>query len=100
VASRSFARRHAPCLTSMFALRTPRMADVKITVKPNGPLFIEGPLDIVGPDGQPIVPDPAKKAVALCRCGRSARKPFCDGAHNRSGWKQDDVYEAPTVELK
>ena len=75
------------------------MADVKITVKPNGPLFIEGAIDLVGPDGQPIAIDPAKKGIALCRCGRSAKKPFCDGNHNRTGWKQDDVFVPPTVEL-
>ena len=77
------------------------MPDVKITVKPNGPLFVEGLIDMVGPDGQPIVGDPAKKGIALCRCGRSARKPYCDGAHNRSGWKQEECFTGPaTVELK
>jgi CDGSH-type Zn-finger protein len=27
--------------------------------------------------------------VYLCRCGRSADKPFCDGSHARTGWKED-----------
>jgi len=62
------------------------MADVKITVKRNGPLFIEGPVDIVDADGNPITWDPAKKAIALCRCGYSMRKPFCDGGHGRCSW--------------
>jgi len=62
------------------------MADVKITVKRNGPLFLEGAVDIVDADGNPIPVDPAKKGIALCRCGHSGRKPFCDGAHGRCSW--------------
>src|SRR5262245_8666852 len=53
------------------------MADVKITLRPNGPLLVEGPVDLIGSDGQPIAIDPTKKAFALCRCGNSNRKPFC-----------------------
>jgi CDGSH-type Zn-finger protein len=76
------------------------MADVRIQVKPNGPLLIEGPIDLIGIDGQPIAIDPAKKNVALCRCGRSQNKPFCDGTHNRSGWDQETNYSMPTIPLK
>ena len=38
-------------------------------------------------EGQPI-PDRGA-TVFLCRCGRSADKPFCDGSHARTGWKED-----------
>jgi CDGSH-type Zn-finger protein len=71
------------------------MSDVKITVKPNGPLLVEGFVQIVGPDGQPVTQDTAKKAIALCRCGLSSKKPFCDGSHNRSGWNQENCYMPP-----
>lgn len=73
------------------------MADVKITVKPNGPLLVEGMVEIINSDGQLIVQDTTKKATAFCRCGRSARKPFCDGTHSRTGWNQDD---SPTKDIQ
>ncbi len=60
------------------------MADVKVTVLNNGPLKVEGGVDLVWADGTPI---PAKKeTVFLCRCGASVNKPFCDGAHSRIGF--------------
>jgi hypothetical protein len=31
----------------------------------------------------------------LCRCGRSACKPFCDGSHVRTGWRERDVSDGP-----
>ncbi|MDQ3182098.1 MAG: CDGSH iron-sulfur domain-containing protein [Actinomycetota bacterium] len=30
----------------------------------------------------------AVSRAALCRCGRSANKPFCDGSHTRTGWRE------------
>ena len=65
------------------------MADVKITVKRNGPLFLEGAVDIFDADGNPIAVDPLKKGIALCRCGYSMKKPFCDGGHNRCSWNAE-----------
>jgi CDGSH-type Zn-finger protein len=56
---------------------------VRITVKANGPLVIEGPVTIMDADGNPLTPPPAKTpgVIKLCRCGRSGNKPFCDGSH-------------------
>jgi CDGSH-type Zn-finger protein len=45
----------------------------------NGPLLIRGDFTLMTPDGQVI--DPGRSTVALCRCGKSALKPFCDGTH-------------------
>ena len=45
----------------------------------DGPLIVRGDFDLRTPDGRPI--DPGRGTVALCRCGRSAIKPFCDGTH-------------------
>lgn len=64
------------------------MADVKITCRPNGPLLVEGTISLVDSAGNPIPLDPSRPANALCRCGHSARKPFCDGSHNRKGWSE------------
>lgn len=53
-----------------------------ITPYENGPLLVRGDFALQTPDGQTI--DPGRRTVALCRCGLSTRKPFCDGTH-RSG---------------
>jgi CDGSH-type Zn-finger protein len=53
----------------------------------DGPYEVTGPLDLLARDGRTIaVPAPT---VHLCRCGRSGNKPFCDGSHARTGWKED-----------
>lgn len=56
---------------------------VAITPYPNGPLGLAGPMEIISGTGRTI--DRADKA-ALCRCGHSNRKPFCDGNHARFGF--------------
>jgi CDGSH-type Zn-finger protein len=51
----------------------------------DGPLIVRGSFLIQDQGGATI---PAgRKVVALCRCGRSARKPFCDGSHARTGFR-------------
>jgi CDGSH-type Zn-finger protein len=52
-----------------------------ITPYPDGPLIVRGHFQLTTPDGAVI--DPHRRTVALCRCGRSAIKPFCDGSHKR-----------------
>jgi CDGSH-type Zn-finger protein/uncharacterized Fe-S cluster protein YjdI len=49
-----------------------------IRVSPNGPLYVHGDLQITAPDGNVILQD---TRVALCRCGASKNKPFCDNTH-------------------
>jgi CDGSH-type Zn-finger protein len=55
-----------------------------ITPYRDGPLLIRGDFAITDLDGNPI--PTAGRTVALCRCGRSALKPFCDGAHRVTGF--------------
>lgn len=59
------------------------MPEIKILT--NGPLFVQGE-DVILTDaeGHPI--EPPKRPFALCRCGSSANKPFCDGTHGRTGF--------------
>jgi len=59
---------------------------VKITVRPNGPLRVEGPIVLTDADGKEWDLT-GKPAVSLCRCGASEKRPFCDGAHNRVGFQ-------------
>ncbi len=51
----------------------------------NGPLKLTGNLEVLAADGEVIF---RGEEAYLCRCGRSDNKPFCDGAHKRSGWTE------------
>ena len=68
--------------------RTPRLAsprpmtpDEQATITPyrDGPLLVRGPFTLRDQDGNEITVD--KRTVALCRCGKSRSRPFCDGTH-------------------
>jgi CDGSH-type Zn-finger protein len=61
----------------------------EVHVTRNGPYTIKGPVRLVGPDGEAWEDLPEGKPVALCRCGRSATRPFCDGTHGRSDFDSD-----------
>ena len=63
------------------------MSEVKITVKDNGPFIVEGPITLTDGEGKEFSIDASKPAIALCRCGASANRPFCDGAHNKCGFE-------------
>ncbi len=58
-----------------------------ITPYRNGPYLIRGPFAIVDQDGNEIAVE--RRVVALCRCGRSRIRPFCDGTHKAIGFKAD-----------
>ena len=70
--------------------------DVKITVRPNGPLRVEGPIKLLDPNGAQWDLT-GKPAISLCRCGGSSNKPFCDGTHAKIGF-QSVVTAPPPVE--
>jgi len=57
-----------------------RMPGTKITVNHNGPLRLEGDMEILDPQGKAFGLA-GRTVVSLCRCGHSANKPFCDGSH-------------------
>jgi len=61
------------------------MTEVEIKVKPNGPLVVSGPITIVDVEGNEYELPPGT-AYALCRCGASENKPFCDKSHQRIGF--------------
>ena len=56
------------------------MSDTLITAYRDGPLLVRGPFRLVDQNGDEIVID--RETVALCRCGKSRMRPFCDGTHN------------------
>ena len=70
------------------------MSDVVIQVRPNGPYLVNGPFQLVDGNGA-AYPIEAGKAVALCRCGQSENRPFCDGAHRTSGFTATETAPGP-----
>lgn len=65
------------------------MADVKITIRPNGPYRVEAPegaVELVDANGNKYDLT-GKPAFSLCRCGASVKKPFCDGTHSKIGFQ-------------
>lgn len=77
-------------------------SDPKITSRPGGPLMVSGGLPIVrktavhSEHGEPLAwktsePVTDRENYALCRCGQSENKPFCDGAHTVAGFEGTDV---------
>jgi CDGSH-type Zn-finger protein len=59
--------------------------EVTITPYRDGPLIVRGPVTFLDQDGNEIEVD--RKVVALCRCGKSRIKPFCDGTHKTAGFR-------------
>ncbi|MHB8563088.1 MAG: CDGSH iron-sulfur domain-containing protein [Acidiferrobacteraceae bacterium] len=57
---------------------------LRITVIPDGPLKVEGPLEVRSAAGRTVV---RSDQLFFCRCGASANKPFCDGSHKKPGLK-------------
>ena len=56
-------------------------SNVIIRLRDNGPLLIEGDVTILDAEGNEFPRDATRPNVALCRCGQSANRPFCDGSH-------------------
>jgi CDGSH-type Zn-finger protein len=70
---------------------------VTIRMRPNGPFVVEGPVTILDPTGNPFPLNTEKPAVALCRCGHSGNKPFCDGSHKTCGFQSAETAPAPVA---
>ncbi|MCA6381517.1 MAG: CDGSH iron-sulfur domain-containing protein [Cytophagales bacterium] len=69
------------------------MSTTKLIINNNGSIKIEGDFEIVDTKGNSYGLQ-GRTVVSLCRCGLSANKPFCDGAH-----KEKFVHEAVAFEL-
>ena len=60
------------------------MGEFKIKARPNGPYLVPGPLAATDEAGETKRVE--QETVALCRCGGSKNKPFCDGTHRANGF--------------
>lgn len=57
-----------------------------VEVRPNGPLYVRGRVVLRGPGGRE---QPEEYRVALCRCGASENKPYCDNSHRLIGFRDN-----------
>jgi CDGSH-type Zn-finger protein/uncharacterized Fe-S cluster protein YjdI len=69
--------------TATSAALAKRDGALTITPYPNGPLGVAGPVEIISGTGRTVN---RVERTALCRCGHSANKPYCDGAHAKVGF--------------
>jgi CDGSH-type Zn-finger protein len=67
------------------------MADVSIKATRNGPYVVSGSVEVLDADGGVYT---VKETFALCRCGGSSTKPFCDGTHKKIGFQAAEQAEA------
>ena len=59
--------------------------EARITPYKDGPILVRGPFKLLDQDGNEV--DLHRRTIALCRCGRSRIKPFCDGTHKAIKFK-------------
>jgi CDGSH-type Zn-finger protein len=71
-------------LATLIAPEDIRMA-VKITIRPNGPYVVEGDVELLDVNGTKVDTSDRPR-IALCRCGASVTKPYCDGTHSKIGF--------------
>jgi len=62
-----------------------------IRCRENGPLVVKPPVRVVDHLGNAFVLPTGKENIALCRCGQSRTKPFCDGSHKQCGFVAADL---------
>ena len=73
-----------PSSVSEIPALAPRDGRLDIVPQADGPLLVNGPLELCTGTGRTFA---KKTRVALCRCGGSANKPFCDGSHRTNGFR-------------
>ena len=74
------------------------MSKTKLTVNSNGSLKIEGDFEIVDAQGTRYGLQ-GREIVSLCRCGRSANKPFCDGSHKEGFDHHAEAFDLPPKKI-
>jgi CDGSH-type Zn-finger protein len=71
------------------------VADISITVRDNGPYLVRGGVTVTDASGNTFE---TQDVIALCRCGHSVNKPFCDGTHRARDFKSEPRAQAPNSE--
>ncbi|MGH1352843.1 MAG: CDGSH iron-sulfur domain-containing protein [Methyloligellaceae bacterium] len=83
-------------MTGRIGHMPPTLNDISLKVQKNGPVFLAGEV-LVEANGRPLT---LNKTTALCRCGASKRKPFCDGSHNDINFDDSVSSDRTDDELK
>ncbi len=65
------------------------MSDVTIQTRENGPFLVSGPAKVLDSAGNAFDLS-GKETFALCRCGASKNRPFCDGSHRECGFESNE----------
>jgi CDGSH-type Zn-finger protein len=65
------------------------MSEVVIRTRENGPFLVTGPVKLVDAEGN-VFNLNGKESIALCRCGDSKNRPFCDGTHKSCGFQASE----------
>lgn len=66
------------------------MSEITIRLRDHGPLVVTGPVRIIDADGREFQIPSNKPGIALCRCGQTGNRPFCDGTHRDCGFDAVD----------
>ena len=69
------------------------MSEVTLTIRPHGSIKVEGKVRLIDSQGNEIKLE--KDVFALCRCGQSKKKPFCDGSHRDCGFDGTEAHLLP-----
>jgi len=69
----------------------PMSDPILVRCRENGPLLVQGKFKLVDHQGNEFEIPEGKDNIALCRCGHSAHKPFCDGNHRTSGFQAAEL---------
>jgi CDGSH-type Zn-finger protein len=56
-----------------------------------GPYVIQGVIKVLDPQGKEFPLPQGKDTIALCRCGHSKQRPFCDGSHRSCGFLANEL---------
>ena len=71
------------------------MSQVTIKVRENGPLLVTGPVTLIDHRGNKFDIS-GQENIALCRCGSSGHRPFCDGTHKSTGFQAPEKAPDPS----
>lgn len=71
------------------------MSDVTIKTRENGPLLVTGSVHLIDHLGNQY-DTRGKENIAICRCGASKSRPFCDGTHKTNGFQASETVTTPT----
>jgi CDGSH-type Zn-finger protein len=70
------------------------MSKTKLTIKKDGPIIIEGEIEILDQEGN-VFGLGGRNVLGICRCGLSKNKPFCDGAHKGQFESSCNAFDLP-----